>query len=123
MSRGRAENASAVTVFDLVSFVVGAIGFAFAIAAVVVLQPRYAQMFRDFGGELPGLTLLFLTPWVPLAAAAVAPAIVVAGIARGSSKRARALALVGCVLLTALAPALFFFAMNLPIFEVSVALP
>lgn len=49
----------------------------------VVYAPSFRGMFADFGGELPWLTKLALTPWPALAASVVAAGAVVGGVALG----------------------------------------
>lgn len=70
-------------------------------AALVLFGLVYAQSFRgmfaDFGGELPRLTRLVLTPWPALAFCAAATALVLAGVAltRRAMGLRRALIVVG----------------------------
>lgn len=84
----------------------------------VVLAPTYSGMFRDFGGELPLLTRLFLQPLVPIAVSA--GLMLFTGTALLFPRRAARIALCAVAAFVALLTiTLFFVAMYLPIFSLA----
>lgn len=98
-------------------WIAAALGWLLAGALVLfalVHAPGFRKMFEEFGGELPVLTRLVLTPWPALAACAVATATLVGGVAL----RRRALIVIGFFLALG-GLGLCVAGVYLPIFEVA----
>src|SRR4051812_23060203 len=96
-----------VTLWDTVGLASSGLAFLSSLVMVTKVQPMYAKLFADFGLPLPLLTRVFLQPWLAIGLAAPPLALVLYGIWRGLTDGARAILMVGAVLLT-LVPIAFF---------------
>jgi len=114
-----ADRLGAFTALDWIAVVVVALLGLGLMLAPLTVGAAFAAMFRDFGGTLPGITQLALSPAFPaVAGLLVGGPLAVALLAPLSLGRRRLLCLVG-FLLGAVIAMLYVFAMYAPIFELS----
>lgn len=111
-----------ITVVDGIGLVFGLFGFAWSVVAVLVVAPKFAEMFADFGGELPAFTKLCLSPWFPFALGLMPLAVSGVGIATNAPRGSRVIFMAVAILLTLATPAVFLIGMYLPIFGISEAI-
>lgn len=110
------------TIFDVVGLAFGALGILWSAAVVLQLQPMFAEMFSEFGGELPTYTRLCLQVWFPLVLPLVPIGVVGAGVAAGAPHRTRAVLMGAAIFLTFALPAAFLAGMYLPLFSLAGAI-
>lgn len=121
--RRRATDANLGTL-DAIGLALAGIGVVAVWAVQLFAVPAFTEMFRDFGGELPPLTLAVIGPQLAMVCTFVALVCAGAGIAARLAHPTRA----GTVLiaLAAGAPmitvALMVYALYLPIFEIAGAI-
>jgi type II secretory pathway component PulF len=90
--------------------------------AAVQVGPTFKAMYDDLGGELPGLTVAFLSPIV-LMVLGLLPFMVVGGaIGVRAEPKQRTVAAIVAVVLALLFPAAFLVAMYLPLFQLTSAI-
>jgi hypothetical protein len=80
-----------ITALDWIAAALGWLLAGALILFALLYAPSFRKMFEDFGGDLPVLTRLVLTPWPALVACAIATATLVGGVAL----RRRALIVLG----------------------------
>jgi type II secretory pathway component PulF len=86
----------------------------------LLIAPRFAQMFRDFGNaSLPRITQLGLTAWFPPLLGAVPLALLLVGVAVRMPLGKRRAAIVGSFVLAAGAIGACIGSMYAPIFELA----
>jgi hypothetical protein len=91
-----------------------------ACVATAEIQPVFAKMFADYRQPVPGFTALCLQPWFPFALALVPFLVIAAGMIRRARLNVRAVLMACAITLTiVVAPAVFIFAMYLPIFSIA----
>lgn len=114
----RRRPARALGGFELITLSVSAVGTIGIWFLQVAIVPRFALMFRDFGGELPLTTKLVVQPFAASVATLVALALAVTGAALRSTGQARTGAvLLALAALTPLVSAgLMTLALYLPVF-------
>jgi hypothetical protein len=115
------DSADSFTALDWIAVSLSALVVVALFAFPFTVARSFARMFADFGGELPVVTRLALTPWAAPAMALVAAsptAIAVAVPAKGSLGLRRGLVVLGFLLAVA-ALALAMYAMYAPIFELA----
>ena len=117
------SNSADFTVLDWVGLVLVLLPVSFLLTWPWLLAPAYRSMFSDFGGELPLLTQLVLSPWLTLAFAVVSLGLVGgAALLRGASiGNRRALAVVAFVV-ALVGVAMCFLGVYLPIFQLADAI-
>lgn len=105
-----------LTGLDIVALAVSAISLLLIVACTFMVLPHFASMFADFGGELPAVTRLVLTPWFPPAMGLIAPAIAAEAIARHQARTER---LIVAIVLAVALPTLGLIGLYLPIFTIA----
>lgn len=105
---------------DVIAFVLGVLLLLEALG-VAIASRTFMTMFRDFGGTLPLVTRLFLTPVVPLGAALGAMAFAVEGALRRRSESAMLLRVIVEIVVAGLIVLGFVVGVYSPIFAISAA--
>jgi len=106
-----------LTDFDLIGFIVAGLGLLWSAFAVVVIQPRFAKMYADFGQQaLPPFTELCLRPWFPVLLALSLLPLPSAGVALGATRETRMALMVVTILLALIQPVLLLYGLTPPRF-------
>ncbi len=128
-ARREARPASSFGATDVVGLVVVAAGLVAIWAIQLAVVPSFGGMFRDFGGELPALTLAVLRPIVASIATGIGVTLAAAGIALRLAQRSPngalsigTLAIGMAAFVPALTVPLMLYAMYLPIFALADAI-
>lgn len=120
----RARGRAAIGPFDLAGLALAALALAGIWGLQLLVAPSFAQMFADFGGELPAITRAVVRPVIASVASGIAVALVAAGVAARTIAgwRAGTLAIYAGAIAAVLAVPLMLWALYAPIFEVAGAI-
>jgi hypothetical protein len=108
-----------LSVLDVVGLVTSGLALLGALVAVLAIQPAFAEMFSDFGGELPWLTRVALQPWPPLVVALVPLLLVAESALRSVGRTGRMIRVAVSLVVVGIGSALFLMALYLPIFDLA----
>lgn len=120
--RARATDAG-LGVIDAIGLALAAIGVVVVWAVQLFAVPAFAEMFRDFGGELPPLTLIVMAPHLALGCTAIALLCAAAGIAArlASPTRAGTALIALAAAIPMITVPLMVYGLYLPVFEIAAA--
>lgn len=113
------NRARSFTVLDWIGVVVTALMVGWLVRWPFVTGPVFAKLFEDMGGALPAVAGLVLSRPLPLAAAALAAALAIAGIFAPVSIGSRRTLVVAGFTVGAGASGLLLYAAYAPIFQLA----
>lgn len=105
-----------LTDFDVIGFLVAGMGLLWAAYAVVVLQPRFAKMYGDFGQAPPPFAELCLQPWFPVLLALSLLPLPSASVVLGATRETRMVLMVVTILLALIQPILLLHGLTPTVF-------
>ncbi|MBX7098741.1 MAG: hypothetical protein K1X89_13620 [Myxococcaceae bacterium] len=110
---------SQLTALDWMGALVAALGGLFCLQFPFFTAPSFKAMFADFGGQLPAITVLGLTPWFPLLVGAIPLAVLTFALAGKLGLGQRRAMIVGAFALSLGSGGLCVYAMYAPIVAIA----